>query len=68
MKKQEREAKLAAEKEVAATVEVKLENLTLDASLPEPKSVKIRDAPLSDGKRVRVCGFVHRLRQQSESF
>lgn len=66
-KKEEKQAANAAKKQTAETVEVKLEKLTLDASLPEAKTVKIREIAEFDGKRVRVCGYIHRLRQQSKN-
>jgi hypothetical protein len=42
------------------------EPLELDPSLPEPQLTKIRDIAEHLNKRVKVYGFVHRLRQQSK--
>ena len=38
--------------------------IELDASLPTPTTVKIRDCKEQSGQRVKVLGFVHRIRQQ----
>lgn len=38
--------------------------LTEDQSLPTAKKIKIRDAEASRGLRVRISGWVHRLRSQ----
>ncbi|KAI6171096.1 Asparaginyl-tRNA synthetase [Aphelenchoides bicaudatus] len=65
-KKLEKQAARAEQQKATKEVEVKLDNLVLDTSLPEAKTVKIRDVPSYDGKRVRVCGFIHRKREQSK--
>ena len=37
-----------------------------DPSLPAAVSIKIRDAPLNKEKRVKINGWVHRLRRQGK--
>jgi asparaginyl-tRNA synthetase len=44
--------------------EAKKIQLTQNQTLPEAKKVKIRDCPELCGRRVKICGFVHRIRQQ----
>ncbi|CAL1291647.1 unnamed protein product [Larinioides sclopetarius] len=41
--------------------------ITIDDSLPKPVQVKIRDCKLHRGERVKVYGWVHRLRRQGKS-
>lgn len=41
--------------------------ITIDDSLPKAHQVKIRDCHLYRGKRVKVNGWVHRLRRQGKS-
>lgn len=38
-----------------------------DPTLPKAEKIKIRDAALHRGKRVKVCGWVHHLRRQGKS-
>uniref|UniRef100_A0A4W3HI44 Asparagine--tRNA ligase, cytoplasmic n=1 Tax=Callorhinchus milii TaxID=7868 RepID=A0A4W3HI44_CALMI len=38
--------------------------IKLDPSLPEPKLVKIRDTEAHRGQRVKIFGWIHRLRRQ----
>lgn len=65
-KKQKRVEKEANEeaKEEDQLEEAKKITLSLDPSLPEAKSVKIRECKEAIGKRVKIYGHVHRLRQQ----
>lgn len=41
--------------------------ITLDESLPEPKTIKIRDCVSYRDKRVIINGWVHRLRRQGKA-
>ncbi|XP_064390802.1 asparagine--tRNA ligase, cytoplasmic-like [Halichondria panicea] len=41
--------------------------ISQDTSLPAPKQIKIRDSEESRGLRVKVYGWVHRLRRQGNS-
>jgi hypothetical protein len=50
----------------AVVKDVNLEGLTLDESLPEATTVKIRAVPSLLGKRIRVCGYIHHKREQSK--
>jgi hypothetical protein len=68
LKKQAKEAAKLAQKQEADAVEVQLEKLTLDPSLPTPKVVKIRDALKCESQRIHVYGFIHHLRQQGECY
>lgn len=38
-----------------------------DQSLPEPKQIKIKDSTVHRNERVKVFGWVHRLRKQGKS-
>jgi len=64
--KQEQESKLKAEGEAKALEAAKAITLSEDASLPKATIIKIRDAVVSRGKRVKVSGWVHRLRVQGK--
>ncbi|KAG2186537.1 hypothetical protein INT44_002761 [Umbelopsis vinacea] len=64
--KQEQESKSKAENEAKALEAAKAIVLTEDASLPKAQTIKIRDAVASRGKRVKVSGWVHRLRVQGK--
>ncbi|KAG0301706.1 hypothetical protein BGZ98_008119 [Dissophora globulifera] len=55
---EERERVLEAAKQVV---------LTEDASLPKATSIKIRNGVANRGKRVKVSGWVHRLRVQGKN-
>nr|AFM90253.1 asparaginyl-tRNA synthetase, cytoplasmic-like protein [Callorhinchus milii] len=41
--------------------------IKLDPSLPEPKLVKIRDTEAHRGERVKIFGWIHRLRRQGKN-
>lgn len=60
-----KEAEARASKE-AALEEAKKIVLTEDSSLPAAVNIKIRGSVASRGKRVKVSGWVHRLRHQSK--
>lgn len=47
--------------------EAKAVVITEDKSLPAAKQVKIRDTEASRGQRVKIYGWVHRLRRQGKS-
>jgi len=69
-RKAESKAKLEAEK--AAQHEKNLEEaksiiIEEDKSLPESKQIKIRDTKDNRGNRVKMYGWVHRLRQQGKN-
>lgn len=55
-----------AEKRRQHEEEAKKIVLKEDESLPKAKKIKIRDAEASRGQRVKVYGWVHRLRQQKD--
>ncbi|XP_032888922.1 asparagine--tRNA ligase, cytoplasmic [Amblyraja radiata] len=64
--------KCTKEQEDALRREMNLEEakkivITLDPSLAEPCQIKIRDTKASRGKRVKVFGWVHRLRKQGKN-
>ncbi|KAL1934759.1 hypothetical protein VTP01DRAFT_6941 [Rhizomucor pusillus] len=65
-KKQEEEQAKKAEEEAKALEHAKSIVLTEDASLPSAKKIKIRQAVASRGQRVKVSGWVHRLRVQGK--
>ncbi|KAF7727732.1 hypothetical protein EC973_007191 [Apophysomyces ossiformis] len=65
-KKQEEELKKKAEDEAKALEQAKSIVLTEDASLPAAKKIKIREGVASRGQRVKVSGWVHRLRVQGK--
>lgn len=44
--------------------EAKAVVITEDKSLPAAKQVKIRDTEANRGQRVKIYGWVHRLRRQ----
>ncbi|XP_046375943.1 asparagine--tRNA ligase, cytoplasmic-like [Haliotis rufescens] len=41
--------------------------IKMDASLPKPKQIRIREATQNRNKRVKVQGWVHRLRRQGKN-
>ncbi|XP_015522434.1 asparagine--tRNA ligase, cytoplasmic [Neodiprion pinetum] len=47
--------------------EAKLVIIVEDSSLPVAKPVKIKDATASRDQRVKICGWVHRLRRQGKA-
>ncbi|XP_046429841.1 asparagine--tRNA ligase, cytoplasmic [Neodiprion fabricii] len=47
--------------------EAKLVIIVEDSSLPVAKLVKIKDATASRDQRVKICGWVHRLRRQGKA-
>ncbi|PRD27739.1 UNVERIFIED_CONTAM: Asparagine--tRNA ligase [Trichonephila clavipes] len=64
--------KVQKEKEDADRREKNLEDakkiiITIDDSLPKPVEVKIRDCVKHRGQRVKVYGWVHRLRRQGKA-
>ena len=60
-------AKAAAAEEDARKLEAaKAIVLTQDSTLPVAKKIKIRKATESRGTRVKISGWVHRLRQQKD--
>ena len=68
--KQEKAAQAAAKK--SAEDEKRLEDarnvvIVQDASLPAAKQIKIRDATAHRGQRVKIHGWVHRLRSQGKN-
>ncbi|CEI99853.1 Putative Asparaginyl-trna synthetase [Rhizopus microsporus] len=65
-KKQEEELKKKLEDEAKALEHAKSIVLTEDASLPPAKKIKIRQSTEHRGKRVKVSGWVHRLRVQGK--
>ncbi|CAO3690854.1 unnamed protein product [Umbelopsis ramanniana] len=64
--KLEQESKSKAESEAKALEAAKAIVLTEDSSLPKAQTIKIREAVASRGKRVKVSGWVHRLRVQGK--
>lgn len=76
LKKAEKEAQTAAkraeeekqreEARKALVEEAKSVIIKQDASLPAAKTIKIRDSVASRGQRVKVCGWIHRLRIQKD--
>ncbi|KAH0612365.1 uncharacterized protein H6S33_010417 [Morchella sextelata] len=60
-----KEAEARASKE-AALEEAKKIVLTEDSSLPAAVNIKIRGSVASRGKRIKLSGWVHRLRHQSK--
>ncbi|RUS30713.1 hypothetical protein BC938DRAFT_479048 [Jimgerdemannia flammicorona] len=65
-KKQEDEEANKKQQEELRLEEAKSIVLAKDASLPNAEKIKLRDAIASRGKRVRVSGWVHRLRVQGK--
>ncbi|KAI9007919.1 hypothetical protein CLU79DRAFT_840389 [Phycomyces nitens] len=65
-KKQEAELKKKAEEEAKAIEYAKSVVLVEDKSLPKAKKIKIRQGVESRGTRVKVSGWVHRLRVQGK--
>ncbi|CAO3585696.1 unnamed protein product [Absidia cylindrospora] len=63
---QDEELKKKAEEEARALERTKSIVLTQDASLPKAEKIKIRQGIDSRGKRVKVSGWVHRLRVQGK--
>ncbi|KAF1803752.1 hypothetical protein V8B55DRAFT_1508224 [Mucor lusitanicus] len=64
--KQDADLKKKQEDEAKALEYAKSVVLTEDKSLPEAQQIKIRQAVASRGKRVKVSGWVHRLRVQGK--
>lgn len=62
-KKEEEDAK----KREVALEEAKKVKITEDQSLPSPSIIKIRDGEKFRGKRIKVFGWVHRLRRQGKN-
>ncbi|XP_042879700.1 asparagine--tRNA ligase, cytoplasmic-like isoform X2 [Penaeus japonicus] len=56
-----------AEKRAKAIEEAKKIVITEDKSLPAPTCIKIRDGKEHRGKRVKINGWVHRLRRQGKN-
>ncbi|KAI8078047.1 uncharacterized protein B0P05DRAFT_543899 [Gilbertella persicaria] len=65
-KKQEEELKKKQEDEAKALEYAKSVVLKEDESLPKAQKIKIRDGTENRGKRVKVSGWVHRLRVQGK--
>lgn len=65
--KAEAAAKKDREQQERRLEEAKKVQITLNTSLDEPIVTKIRGCPNLIGKRVKVYGFVHRLRQQGKN-
>ncbi|KAJ8028991.1 Asparagine--tRNA ligase, cytoplasmic [Holothuria leucospilota] len=68
-KKAEREKKEAedAERREKNLEEAKKVKITEDASLPKAKTIKIRETKDHRGQRIRIQGWVHRLRRQGKT-
>lgn len=72
LKKAAKQAEVTAkEAEARAARDAQLEEakkivLTEDSSLPAAAKIKIRDSVASRGKRIKVSGWVHRLRVQKQ--
>ncbi|KAI8391085.1 uncharacterized protein BYT42DRAFT_610342 [Radiomyces spectabilis] len=64
--KQDEELKKKAEEEAKALEYAKSVVLTEDTSLPKAEKIKIKQGVASRGKRVKVSGWVHRLRVQGK--
>lgn len=64
--KQDADLKKKQEDEAKALEYAKSVVLTEDKSLPEAQQIKIRQAVVNRGKRVKVSGWVHRLRVQGK--
>ncbi|KAF4022698.1 hypothetical protein G4228_014894 [Cervus hanglu yarkandensis] len=62
--KKEAEDNLRREKNLEEAKKITIKN---DPSLPEPKCVKIRELEGYRGQRVKVFGWVHRLRRQGKN-
>nr|XP_020768894.1 asparagine--tRNA ligase, cytoplasmic [Odocoileus virginianus texanus] len=62
--KKEAEDSLRREKNLEEAKKITIKN---DPSLPEPKCVKIRELEGYRGQRVKVFGWVHRLRRQGKN-
>ncbi|KAI9314259.1 hypothetical protein BX666DRAFT_1863172 [Dichotomocladium elegans] len=65
-KKQEEEQAKKREEEAKALEQAKSVILKEDESLPAAKKIKIRQSTENRGKRVKVSGWVHRLRVQGK--
>uniref|UniRef100_A0A4W5JHQ2 Asparagine--tRNA ligase N-terminal domain-containing protein n=1 Tax=Hucho hucho TaxID=62062 RepID=A0A4W5JHQ2_9TELE len=61
--KKEAEDSERREKNLEEAKKITIEN---DSSLPEPKTVKIYQLEPLRGERVKVFGWVHRMRKQDE--
>ncbi|CAM0136082.1 asparagine--tRNA ligase [Umbelopsis sp. WA50703] len=64
--KQEQDKQKKAEGDAKALEAAKSIVLSEDQSLPKASPIKIRDAKASRGKRVKLSGWVHRLRVQGK--
>ncbi|XP_073476381.1 asparagine--tRNA ligase, cytoplasmic isoform X1 [Aquarana catesbeiana] len=62
--KKEAEDNMRREKNLEEAQKIIIEN---DPNLPEPKTLKIRDLQAYRGQRVKVFGWVHRLRRQGKT-
>ncbi|KAM5194661.1 asparagine--tRNA ligase, cytoplasmic [Mantella aurantiaca] len=62
--KKEAEDNIRREKNLEEAKKIVIEN---DPNLPEPKTVKIRELEAHRGQRVKVFGWVHRLRRQGKT-
>ncbi|XP_033097028.1 asparagine--tRNA ligase, cytoplasmic-like [Anneissia japonica] len=62
----EKEAEKAEQRE-RNLEEAKTITIVEDSSLPKPEKIKIRDATKKRGIRIKVQGWVHRLRRQGKS-
>ncbi|KAI1709271.1 tRNA synthetases class II (D, K and n) domain-containing protein [Ditylenchus destructor] len=65
--KAEAAAKKDQEQQERRLEESKKVQITMDKNLPEPLVARIRDCPNLTEKRVKVFGYVHRLRQQGKN-
>lgn len=63
----EKREKEDMEKRTKNLEDAKQIKITHDESLPTPKQIKIRDSVKSRGIRVKVFGWVHRLRRQGKN-
>ncbi|ORX47747.1 asparaginyl-tRNA synthetase [Hesseltinella vesiculosa] len=66
LEKQASQDKEKAEEHAKMLERAKAVVLKEDASLPKAEQIKIRDSVASRGKRVKVSGWVHRLRVQGK--
>ncbi|PAV87442.1 hypothetical protein WR25_18587 [Diploscapter pachys] len=67
LEKSEAKAKEDEKSAHAALEEAKKITFTLDPSLPEAKEIKIREGVQHRDQRVRVSGWVHRMRRQGKA-
>jgi len=64
LKKQEAEKSAQHEKNLEEAKKIVIEE---DKSLPAPKRIKVRDTTANRDNRVKIFGWVHRLRQQGKN-